>query len=64
MRSGIYTTLFADMSHDPNTSMDVIVASDLVDIVEQGIIDKEKRQTSLNPYIQKLKKTQADCLVL
>jgi len=64
MKSGMYSKLFGNMPHDPNTSMDVTVATDLVDIVEQGIVDTQQRQSVLKPYIQKIKKSKTDCLVL
>jgi glutamate racemase len=64
MKSGMYSRLFSSMPEESNTSMDVIVATDLVDIVEKGITNHNTRKKILAPYIQKLQQSKADCLVL
>lgn len=63
MKSGMYTKLF-DKMVSPWTSMDVIVATDLVDLVEQGVTDEEIRAKKLEKYIQKIQKQKTDCLIL
>jgi len=44
--------------------MNIMVASDLVDVVEQGITDETKRKQVLDKYLVSLKKQKTDCLVL
>ena len=63
MKSGMYSKLF-DKIVFPWTSMDVIVATDLVDLVEQWVIDEEIRVKKLEKYIQKIQKQKTDCLIL
>lgn len=41
-----------------------MVATDLVDIVEQGVTDESDRKKALDKYLNALKKHKADCLVL
>ena len=64
MKSGMYTKLFTEMSPNPNTSMNVMVATDLVDLVEQGITDESERKKILDKYFVSLKMQKTDCLVL
>lgn len=64
MKSGMYTRLFESMKPHPWTSMDVIVATDLVDLVEKWITDTEQRSRTLQKYIKWLQKQKTDCLVL
>jgi len=44
--------------------MNVVVATDLVDLVEQGITDETERKQVLDKYLLSLKKQKTDCLVL
>lgn len=64
MKSGMYSRLFESMNPNPWTSMDVIVATDLVDLVEKGITDEKIRKDTLEKYITWLHKQKTDCLVL
>jgi glutamate racemase len=64
MKSGMYTRLFESINPNPWTSMNVVVATDLVDLVEQGITDETERKQVLDKYLLSLKKQKTDCLVL
>jgi len=44
--------------------MNVMVATDLVDIVEKGVIDETQRKKALDKYLNALKTQKTDCLVL
>lgn len=64
LNSGIYYSLYHALWWKNNTSLDIIVAPDLVDIVEKWVTDKVFRLKTLAPYIQKIEEAQADCLIL
>lgn len=62
--SNIYYTVFDSLGGTPGTKMTITVATDLVDIVEKGITDPEKRIQVIKPYIDEISKEQTDCLIL
>lgn len=64
MKSGMYTKLFESINPHPWTSMNIVVATDLVDLVEQGVTDESERKQILDKYLVSLKKQKTDCLVL
>jgi len=64
LNSGIYYSLYHELGGREDTSLNIIVAPDLVDIVEKWMTDKAFRLKTLSPYIQQLDKAQTDCLIL
>lgn len=64
MQSGMYTKLFEKIDKTKHINMQVTVTTELVDLVEKGETDTNKKQKIIQKYTQALEKDKIDCLVL
>jgi len=64
MQSGMYTKLFEKIDKIKHINMQVTVTTELVDVVEKGETDTNKKQKIIQKYTQALEKDKVDCLVL